>query len=85
MIKRKSNNRVKEVILKGSDIKKYLEANGIKQSFVAEQTGIPAPILNMMLNDNRKIEVNEYMKICDVIGVPFDYFKSQLLEKTKNR
>lgn len=44
--------------MKGSDIKKYLEANGIKQTFVSERTGIPTPILNMMLNDNRKIEAN---------------------------
>ena len=70
--------------MKGSDIKKYLEANGIKQSFVSEQTGISAPILNMILNDNRKIEANEYMKICDVIGVPLDYFKPRLPDKTKN-
>jgi transcriptional regulator with XRE-family HTH domain len=66
--------------VKGSDIKKHLEEKGIKQSYVSEKTGIPAPILNMMLNDNRKIEVNEYMKICDAIGVPLDQFK---LEKTK--
>ncbi len=70
--------------MKGSDIKKYLEENGIKQSFVSEKTGIPAPILNMMLNDNRKIEANEYMRICDVIGVPLDYFKPRMPEKTKN-
>lgn len=61
--------------MKGSDIKKYLESNGIKQSFISEKTGIPAPILNMMLNDNRKIEANEYMRICDAIGVPLDYFR----------
>lgn len=66
--------------MKGSDIKKHLEEKGIKQSYVSEKTGIPAPILNMMLNGNRKIEVNEYMKICDAIGVPLDQFK---LEKTK--
>lgn len=69
--------------MKGSNIKKYLEENGIKQSFVSEKTGIPAPILNMMLNDNRKIEANEYMRICDVIGVPLDYFKPRLPEERK--
>lgn len=61
--------------MKGSDIKKYLEDNGIKQIFVSEKTGIPASILNMMLNDNRKIEANEYMRICDAIGVPLEQFK----------
>ena len=67
--------------MKGSDIKKYLEANGIKQSFVSEKTGIPASILNAMLNNNRKIEANEYMKICDAIGVPLEQFKPRLTEK----
>lgn len=72
--------------MKGSDIKKYLEDNGIKQAFVSEKTGIPAPILNMMLNDNRKIEANEYMKICDAIGVPLEQFKPRMpdAEKTKS-
>lgn len=64
--------------MKGSDIKKYLEENGIKQTFVSEKTGIPAPILNMMLNDNRKIEANEYMKICDAIGVPLEQFRPRI-------
>ncbi len=63
--------------MKGSDIKKYLMENGIKQSYVSEKSGIPASILNMMLNDNRKIEANEYMKICDAIGVPLEQFKPQ--------
>lgn len=62
--------------MKGSDIKKYIEKKGIKQTFVSEKTGIPAPILNMMLNDKRKIEVNEYMKICDAIGAPLEQFKT---------
>lgn len=64
--------------MKGSDIKKYLEENGIKQTFVSKKTGIPEPILCMMLNDNRKIEANEYMMICDAIGVPLEQFKPRL-------
>lgn len=70
--------------MKGSDIKKYLIENGIKQSYVSEKTGIPAPILNMMLNDNRKIEANEYMLICDAIGVPLEQFKPHMPDKTKS-
>lgn len=61
--------------MKGSDIKKYMEENGIKQCFVSKETGIPANVLNMILNDNRKIEANEYMKICDALHVPLDQFR----------
>ena len=70
--------------LQGTDIKEYLESNGIKQSYVSDKTGIPAPILNMMLNNNRKIEANEYMKICDAIGVPLEQFKPRMPDKAKN-
>lgn len=68
--------------LKGSDIKEYIEAKGIKQSYISEKTGIPKTILNLMLNNNRKIEVNEYMKICDALNVPLDKFRT--LNETKN-
>ena len=67
--------------LKGSDIKKYLIENGIKQSYLSEKTGIPSPILNMILNDNRKIEANEYMRICDALGVPLEQFKPDKAKK----
>ena len=67
--------------MKGSDIKKYLIENGIKQSYLSEKTGIPSPILNMILNDNRKIEANEYMRICDALGVPFEQFKPDKAKK----
>lgn len=70
--------------LKGSDIKAYLIENGIKQSYVAKKTGIPAPILNMMLNNNRKIGANEYMWICDAIGVPLEQFRPCVQGKTKS-
>ena len=61
--------------LKGSDIKVYLVENGLKQAHIAKKAGIPEPIFCMMLNDKRRIEVNEYMRICDAIGVPLEQFK----------
>ena len=58
--------------------------NGLKQTHIAEKAGIPKPIFCMMLNDKRKIEVNEYMRICDAIGVPLDQFKPHIPDKTKS-
>ena len=69
--------------LKGSDIKVYLVKNGLKQSHIAKKAGIPEPIFCMMLNDKRRIEVNEYMRICDAIGVPLEQFKPRMPDKTK--
>ena len=59
--------------MKGSDIKKYLIENGIKQSYLSEKTGIPSPILNMILN--------EYMRVCDALGVPLEQFKPDKAKK----
>lgn len=64
--------------VKGSDIKVYLVKNGLKQSHIAKKAGIPEPIFCMMLNDKRRIEVNEYMRICDAIGVPLEQFKPRM-------
>ena len=67
--------------LKGSDIKVYLVENGLKQAHIAKKAGIPEPIFCMMLNDKRRIEVNEYMRICDAIGVPLEQFKPRMPDK----
>ncbi|MCI8800177.1 MAG: helix-turn-helix transcriptional regulator [Lachnospiraceae bacterium] len=64
--------------MQGSDIKAYLNDKGIRQSYVSKKTGIPAPVLNMILNNNRKIEANEYMKICDAINVPLEQFRQRM-------
>ena len=61
--------------MKGSDIKVYLVEHGLKQAHIAKRAGISEPILCMMLNDKRRIEVNEYMRICDAIGVPLEQFR----------
>lgn len=69
--------------LKGSDIKAYLVKNGLKQAHIAKKAEIPEPIFCMMLNDKRRIEVNEYMRICDAIGVPLEQFKPRMPNKTE--
>ncbi len=61
--------------MRGKDVKAYLIKNGIKQSYIAKKAGIPENIFCMMLNDKRRIEVNEYMRICDALGVPLEKFR----------
>lgn len=69
--------------MKGSDIKAYLVEKGLKQAHIAKKAGIPEPIFSMMMHDRRRIEVNEYMRICDAIGVPLEQFKSSTKNKIK--
>ncbi len=69
--------------MQGSDIKQYLEDNGIKQNYLSEKTGIPANVINVILNNKRKIEANEYMKLCDALNLPLDYFKPKIKSKIR--
>lgn len=48
----------------GLKIKKYLDDNGIRYSFVSEKTGIPMNVLSPILNAKRKMSVEEYFLIC---------------------
>ena len=59
----------------GKNIKMYLESNGISQSFLSENTGIPNNTLSNMLNSKRRITVEEYFKICETLKKPYDFFK----------
>lgn len=58
----------------GKKIKKYLEANGISQSFLSGKTGIKISTLNQMLNGIRNIKAEEYFTICSALGLSTEFF-----------
>lgn len=58
----------------GKQIKDYLEANGISQTFVSDKTSIANNTLSNMLNGKRKITAEEYVAICEALNKPYDYF-----------
>lgn len=60
----------------GKNIKLYLVTNGISQSFLSESTNIANNTLSNMLNGKRKITVEEYFKICDVLRKPYNFFET---------
>lgn len=64
----------------GAKIKKYLQDRGIKQTFLAEKTGMTNSIISDICNNDRKIDCCEYYKICNVLNVPYDYFFKDLEE-----
>lgn len=55
-------------------IAEYLQANGITQTFVSEKSGITSNALNLALNGKRKLSADEYIRICDVLKLPYGYF-----------
>lgn len=58
----------------GAKIKEYLTQNGIKQTFLAEKTGLSDSIISDICTKNRKIDCIEYYKICKVLNVPLETF-----------
>ena len=58
----------------GQRIKEYLDENGIKYSYVAEEIGIQKSTFSAMLNGRRKIVADEYFDICRVLRVDLSFF-----------
>lgn len=58
----------------GKKIKEYLNKNGIKQSFLAEKTGLSNSIISDICTKERRIDVLEYYKICKALNVSLDTF-----------
>ncbi|MBQ8663316.1 MAG: helix-turn-helix transcriptional regulator [Eubacterium sp.] len=58
----------------GLRVKKYLDDNGIKYSYVAEKINMPMNMFSPLLNGKRKMTAEEYLLICQAIGVDAGYF-----------
>lgn len=58
----------------GLKVKKYLDENGIKYSYLSEKSGIPMNMLSPTLNGKRKLSVEEYFTICEVLGLSAETF-----------
>lgn len=52
----------------GKQIRLYLIENGISQTWVSEQARIALPKLNASLNDKRKLDVEEFSSIINVLN-----------------
>ena len=64
----------------GALIKDYLTDHGIKQSFLAQQTGMTDQMISDICNRDRKVDAMENYKICNVLGLPTDYFVKQITD-----
>jgi len=58
----------------GAKIKDYLQRNGIKQTFLAEKTGLSNSQISDICNHDRKIDCIEYYRICKALDVPLGMF-----------
>ena len=58
----------------GKQIRIYLIEKGISQTWVSEQARIALPKLNASLNDKRKLDVEEFSSIINVLKVDANRF-----------
>ena len=58
----------------GTQIKNYIYGAGLKYGPVAEKAGIPLNVFSAIINNKRKITVEEYFAICEALGVNIDTF-----------
>lgn len=62
-----------------SFIKQYLDDNGIKYTYVADEIGVAKNVFSSMLNGKRRITAEEYILICAAIKVDTKYFAKKLI------
>lgn len=64
-------------------MKKYFEKQGVKQKYVAMQTGISEATLSLIMKGKRKCSLEEYVKLCRFAKCTFDYFIENNTEEKK--
>lgn len=52
----------------------YVEEKGLKQIYISQRTGLSPQAVSSLLRGERNLDVEEYAKLCDVLGVPYNYF-----------
>ena len=59
-----------------SEMKDYVDKNGIKQKAISKKSGISEVSLSLILQGKRKCEAGEYASLCNVLGVdPYTFMK----------
>lgn len=55
-------------------IRQYIERKGISQAAIARKAGMTKQAMSTSLRGMRKLSAEEYVAICDALGVGTDYF-----------
>lgn len=58
-------------------INDYIVKRGIKQSYIAQKTGITANKISSALNGKRKLSAIEFLTICEILEVDPKIFKTE--------
>ena len=71
-------------------IKQFIDSKGITQASIAKKAGMTKVSLSESLRGNRRLTADEYVRICDALGVSADFFNQgcspeYLIEQTDER
>ena len=55
-------------------IREYLINHGITQAFISRKCGWSRTRTNAILTGKQKLKAEDNKRICEAIGVPYDYF-----------
>lgn len=55
----------------------YVEERGIKQSFISEKTGMNKDLVSRVLRGDRKLQADEFLKICEVLDIDPNMFRQK--------
>ena len=61
----------------------YLEKSGITLVSLSEKTGLTCHRIGYALKGKRKFSIDEYVKICTALELPYDYFLAQANKEGK--
>lgn len=63
----------------------YLASNGIKQIFLSDRTGLSPQCISFILQGKRRLDVEEYARICHALGVSYDYFFPKVASEQRDQ
>ena len=58
-------------------IRNYIDQKGFVQAVVARNAGMTKVALSESLRGNRRLTADEYVRICDALGVSADFFNHE--------
>lgn len=58
-------------------LNKYVEEKGIKQSYIARETGLTADTVSKIMNGNRRILADEFLIICRALDIDPNIFRNK--------
>lgn len=55
-------------------MRNYIKNSGVKQSVLAQKTGMSPQAISTFMNCKRDLDIEEYAKLCDALGVNYEFF-----------